>query len=266
MKDGLFGVPMAMVPPIFAPKRPLCRQISVACASHCFGQKLPSVKMEREEVIALLAEIIPCKISDPDASGGFRRVSLPFDVVNNRLYVFLSGVRRIFISDVFEVHKCILELSGRPMQRSTFRRAELLVGVNSINAHGFVAPLGNFRVEMDWLLDEVRSSEGVVEMLSAFLWYFLHLHPFHDGNGRVSRFVALMLVSSRWGVDSLEFSAALRFLLAAEHSKSDFIHAMYRARGGSFSEFGEFLVSNMFGSQQRCEFSRKPDCPIEQSP
>lgn len=245
MTGSLFGVPLAMMPSIFAPKRSRCLEIAHECADLGGVPIGPISGVAAPDLADAISILIPSKIYDPDSLGGFRRTALPVDCADREAKRLCAG-SKVDVALVLETHRRVLELSGRTMGKSSFRRAELMVGVNSSNAHGFIAPLADFRREVDWLLRVVRNDiKGVAGVAAGFLWYFLHLHPFHDGNGRASRLILLRLASERWGASSFEFASVLNLLLQVEHRKMEFVHAMFRSRGGDCSALRDFVVDGL---------------------
>ena len=245
MIGSLLGVPLAMMPPIFTPKRSRCLEIAQACADLDRSPMGPASGVGARELADAISILIPSKIYDPDALGGFRRTALPIDCIEREARSLCSR-SKVDVALVLETHRRVLELSGRTLRKSSFRTAELMVGVNTSNAHGFIAPLADFRREVDWLLGLVRNDvKGVAGAAAAFLWYFLHLHPFHDGNGRTSRLILLRLASERWGASSFEFASLLNLLLHVEYRKMEFVHAMFRSRDGDVSVLRDFVVDGL---------------------
>lgn len=245
LKSNLLGAPLGMMPPIFAPKRSRCLEIARACAQVTCPPIAVASGVDARHLANSISTLIPSKIYDPDSVGGFRRADLPMDCADREAMSLLAG-SRVDVAVVLETHRRVMELSGRTMRRSAFRRTELMVGVNTSNAHGFVAPLADFRREVDWLLQVARNDiEGVAGVAAGFLWYFLHLHPFHDGNGRASRLILLRLASERWGASSPEFASVLNLLLLVERGKMDFVRVMFRSREGDCTALKDFVIGGL---------------------
>lgn len=131
--------------------------------------------------------------------------------------------------DAKSILQCHAALLGRP--KSRFRDKVALVGVRSPDGYGFVAPIYDVKSELTWMFGRLRERApriGLSALVAGFLYYFLHLHPFLDGNGRSSRLLLSRFVASERGVGQL---APVLFVLAAfERDKRDFIAHLHAAR------------------------------------
>ena len=105
---------------------------------------------------------------------------------------------------------------------------------------------------VDWLRDDDQNVDVVVRAAMAHL-NVISVHPFRDGNGRVSRIVQ-SLVLAREGMGSPEFFSIEEYL--GEHTQ-DYYAALREAQGGSYqpdrdaSAWIEFCVEAHVDQAQR---------------
>lgn len=237
MRGVMLGVPLGLMPPIFVASRDHCLEIGRACATVASETHL-SRAYSIEEVVCVLQRLFPIKQFDAAVAGRYRREPLSEAVVRSLMLEGFFGPKRDDIGSILEAHRRLMVMAGGVDCRSSFRTAEALVGVTTISAHGFVAPCRDMKAEVRWLMAMLQSERwGFLEAVSMFLWYFLHVHPFRDGNGRMSRLLLLRLVSTRWGAVS-EYHSVLSLLDFIERHRAHFIYSMHRTR---VSDHGEFI-------------------------
>ncbi|MBN6101080.1 Fic family protein [Xanthomonas sp. CFBP 8703] len=247
----MLGVPQEMMPPVFQVSRAHCERL-IEFNSHQEPRVLPSVVMERERLFEIVRRLVPFKVHDPSSSSGYRRELISMAEVDRLFKSGFFGPKRVDIGVVLETHRALMEMTGRPSARSVFRNIEVMVGVNAFNSHGFVAPKCEIRDELRWLIARVMAPELMpLPFVAAFLWFFLHLHPFRDGNGRSSRVILLRLISWRWGLESQVFHAAVSALWYMEQKKTEFVYAMHRARLGYGADLYGVIMDGMASSQDQ---------------
>lgn len=137
------------------------------------------------------------------------------------------------VKNILELHRVLTGIA-----RSSFRSTSLRVGSASEGYTGFIAPVYNIKAEVEWLLDAAIPLHSDVVCIAFFLFYFLHVHPFLDGNGRVSR-VILSSIFLRRSPRSREM--ALFFLALIEIEKGSMVRAMSMARMNSAADFLDYV-------------------------
>ncbi len=121
-------------------------------------------------------------------------------------------------------------------EKSRFRDKMSIVGVRSAEGCGFVAPEYDVRAEVAWMLERATArATPLPALVAAVLFYFLHVHPFVDGNGRVSR---VLLPRVLIAVEGRARLALVLFALAHfQVEKAAFVRALFQERvagGGAF--------------------------------
>lgn len=135
------------------------------------------------------------------------------------------------------------ELMGG-MAKSRFREKVAIVGVRSREGFGFVAPVYDVRAEIAWMLEQATArAMPLPALVASVLFYFLHVHPFPDGNGRVSRVLLPRLLIAQGGAGRL---GLLLFALAHfQVEKTAFVRALYQERVTGSGAFPRYVVSVM---------------------
>ncbi len=113
--------------------------------------------------------------------------------------------------------------------RSSFRNKLSIVGVRSSEGYGFVAPEYDVRAEIEWML--ARTSERprpLPGFIAAVLFFFLHVHPFVEGNGRMSRLLLARLCLARR--DRAQLAPVLYALARFQVEKEAFVRNLYLER------------------------------------
>jgi len=99
----------------------------------------------------------------------------------------------------------------------------------------YYAPPIDVPVEMRRLVEQLRSPEFVSAspvMQAAYAHYaFVQIHPFADGNGRVSRALASIFLYRAYGIPLVIFT----------DQKHRYFDALKGADGGKFEDFSEFI-------------------------
>lgn len=138
------------------------------------------------------------------------------------LQSLIRKIGQLSIKEILATHCLIMGAS-----RSRFRKSAVVVGMTTSQPMGFLAAEYEIKSEIEWLIDACVSIENDSSMFAFFLFFFLHVHPFSDGNGRISR-VALLGISDKRGGEAA--SKAMVLLAYIEQHKLDFVKAMYVAR------------------------------------
>lgn len=125
------------------------------------------------------------------------------------------------------------------VEKSRFRDKLSIVGVRSAEGHGFVAPEYDVRAEIAWMLERATARPTPLpSLVAAVLFHFLHVHPFVDGNGRVSR---VLLPRVLIAVEGRARLALVLFALAHfQVEKAAFVRALFQERvagGGAFLRY-----------------------------
>ncbi|WP_115528390.1 MULTISPECIES: Fic family protein [Xanthomonas] len=122
--------------------------------------------------------------------------------------------------------------------RARFRKSSVVVGMAINQPMSFMAAEYDVKPDIEWLMHACDSMENDFSMFAFFLFFFLHVHPFCDGNGRMSR-VSLLSLSRRRGMETEK--RAVLVLAYIERYKVEFIKAMYMARINSPGHLISFI-------------------------
>jgi len=257
MDNSIHDISGLSLPCVYIPSRDSCIRLgtlaeqkgSLGFDNFCLGIA------RRAEI---LARLFAKKKAELNQTIGYVRIPLDEDglyKISSLIFKSRSGVD---MSLLLEMHRQLMQVCGQGKgERSSFRRREVIVGINSFNNYGFIAPPGDIKSEMAWLLSYIKSECGsVFSLICSFLWFFLHVHPFSDGNGRVARALILCMVGSRWPGNDLILDGTLLLLNEVECKKEDFIYYIHQSRVGDFSSFLFFMSQLMRDVGWRFESSR----------
>ncbi len=95
-------------------------------------------------------------------------------------------------------------------EKSSFRNTPALVGISGHDPYGFIAPVVNFKAELIWMLKLVQDRKhGLIQLFCAVHYFFIYLHPFPNGNGRMARLITLFLVKQQCEKEHMALAALL---------------------------------------------------------
>lgn len=140
-------------------------------------------------------------------------------------FLALVDAEALSMRGLLSTHRQMLGSSGR----SSFRDKLSIVGVRSAEGYGFIAPEYDVRTEIEWML--ARASERprpLPGLVAAVLFFFLHVHPFVEGNGRMSRLLLARLCLA--GGDRAQFAPVLYALARFQVDKEAFVRNLYLER------------------------------------
>ncbi|XQA61399.1 Fic family protein [Xanthomonas sacchari] len=237
------------LPAVYVPDRSICLDINVKLGlkgnSFVFSREI-----DNEARARIFAGVIKKRISLFDAIGTYRRIGIDEIASLSLISEFIKPRVHLNFKDLLETHRKVMAACGsRDCRKVGLRRQEVLVGVNSASFSGFVAPpRSNLKPDMEWLIHHIlHDVNNFLGFACVFFWFFLHSHPFVDGNGRTSRAFFLRAVRSKWPDSIVFFDGALLFLEGLESKKDEFIHFMSFSRSGGLESFlnfmGEVLVA-----------------------
>ncbi|KAF6200068.1 hypothetical protein GE061_006368 [Apolygus lucorum] len=103
----------------------------------------------------------------------------------------VNRIGRISIQDILELHKKVLGYVD-PTEGGSFRRTQVFVGDHIPPAPSNILPLMN-QFE-SWLNDWKSSRLHPVRYAAIAHYKLVHIHPFHDGNGRTARLLMNMIL------------------------------------------------------------------------
>uniref|UniRef100_UPI003F807272 Fic family protein n=1 Tax=Xanthomonas sp. 0924 TaxID=2835534 RepID=UPI003F807272 len=208
-------------------------------------KSVPLVYMPSREIIGFFESFDPHKISLPAAPV----VNCELDLAAAQcilgqvstadlLHVLLIKLDPISIKNVLEVHRAVLNV-----KKTSWRKVSLNVGVNQADSFGFTSPIFDVKNEFSWLISRALSIKHDSIFIAFFLFYFLHLHPFVDGNGRMSRILIIHFLSERRGAqDGLG-----RFVAIFTYLRKDILARwLWEARVNSVENFIKFFSKVLF--------------------
>lgn len=140
-------------------------------------------------------------------------------------FLALVDAEDLSVRGLLSTHRQLLGSSAR----SSFRDKLSIVGVRSAEGYGFVAPEYGVRAEIEWML--ARASEcpqPLPALVAAVLYFFLHVHPFVDGNGRMSRLLLARLCLANG--DHAQLAPLLYVLARFQIDKETFVRNLYLER------------------------------------
>ncbi|CAB0005695.1 unnamed protein product [Nesidiocoris tenuis] len=103
----------------------------------------------------------------------------------------VNQIGRIKIQDILELHKKVLGYVD-PTEGGSFRTTQVFVGDHIPPAPSDILPLMN-QFE-SWLNDWKTSRLHPVRYAAIAHYKLVHIHPFHDGNGRTARLLMNMIL------------------------------------------------------------------------
>ncbi|PPU05424.1 hypothetical protein XacyCFBP2565_21535 [Xanthomonas arboricola pv. corylina] len=115
------------------------------------------------------------------------------------------------------------------------------VGGGNEGCFGFIAPRYHIKNELEWLFRETRVIDEPSERIAFFLFYFLHIHPFLDGNGRTSRLALQVLMREIGGGEVSLFFSAMAWLI-----KDIFVAKLFLARSYGPAFLVDFVFDVLF--------------------
>lgn len=241
----LYGVAQGLMPSLFKATRSAALDVATRCSGSNANVVPGQVSLADDEMSAITKRLFPRKVFDPSLPLGYRLEPMDDAAValmrETRLGAHCDNVKSTLMA-----HQWVMEISGRRSARSAFRSVEVMVGVNPNNAHGFVALTTDVKAEMTWLLSEMRlMKHDFLASIALFLWHFLHVHPFADGNGRMSRMMLFRHVAWRWGVDSPQYKAVFSLLDHLQSNRGLLTYALHRSRLGECSDLRDLMLSGL---------------------
>ncbi|MDG6982776.1 MAG: Fic family protein [Nitrososphaerota archaeon] len=107
-----------------------------------------------------------------------------------------SDARRLSVSDVLTLHQIVMKDAAGPGRTGVLRRGEVRIsGSRHVPPPAYEVP----RL-MDALVDDINDNPDertTVEQAAVVLHGLVHVHPFYDGNGRVARLLANLVLMRR---------------------------------------------------------------------
>lgn len=200
------------LPEIFRPSR---SSISAFKASKTFLSKMPGLG-DVSHAFNLVASSVVNRAPE---------FSIMFKVEGGSASLFerlILEIGNLSIKEILSTH-CLMTGAVR----SRFRRAPVVVGMAINQPMSFMAAQYDVKSDVEWLVSACDSIENDLSMFAFFLFFFLHTHPFADGNGRISR-VGLLGLSRKRGAETEKM--AVLVLAYIERYKVEFIKVMYMAR------------------------------------
>lgn len=140
-------------------------------------------------------------------------------------FLALVGAEDLSVRGLLSTHRQLLGMGVR----SNFRDKLSIVGVRSTEGYGFIASEYDVRAEIEWML--ARASERprpLPALMAAVLYFFLHVHPFVEGNGRMSRLLLARLCVA--GGDRAQLAPVLYALARFQVEKEAFVRNLYLER------------------------------------
>ncbi|PPU25092.1 Fic family protein [Xanthomonas arboricola] len=138
-----------------------------------------------------------------------------------RLAAYVSRLDESSPASILEAHRNLMCLENK----SSFRKEPVQVGVRKSSSIGFIAPLYEVKLEIVWLMDMCKKEKDIVALMVIFNFFFLHVHPFADGNGRMSRLILHKMLMER-GFEKLSIFVSLINLVEKER----FVDRLHFAR------------------------------------
>jgi fido (protein-threonine AMPylation protein) len=186
----------------------------------------------------------------PSNAGGERTASIISDhlEVLEGLFAFVKSERSLTVGYIKELHAALLrnqdgyevtDSLGR-VARHELRKGEFKSHGNSVSkpdgtVHQYCPP-EQVASEMDRLIDLYKEFEQAgfpPEVRAAWLHHaFTQIHPFADGNGRVARVLATLVL----------IRAHLFPLLVGRDQRTEYLDCLEAADGGDLGPFVEFIV------------------------
>ncbi|XP_014259522.1 adenosine monophosphate-protein transferase FICD homolog isoform X2 [Cimex lectularius] len=103
----------------------------------------------------------------------------------------IHRIGRLTIEDILELHKRVLGFAD-PTEGGAFRRTQVFVGDHVPPAPSSIPPLmSEFK---EWLNSWKSMTLHPVRYAALAHYKLVHIHPFHDGNGRTSRLLMNMIL------------------------------------------------------------------------
>lgn len=109
-----------------------------------------------------------------------------------------SGTRRVSESDVLALHQLLMKDVEDPGRAGAYRRGEVrIAGSRHVPPPAYDVPA--LMGELLGAINDNPDEYSTVELAAAVLHGLVHIHPFYDGNGRVARLLAnLVLIRRRY--------------------------------------------------------------------
>ncbi len=145
--------------------------------------------------------------------------------------------QKITIDALIKLHKRLTLNKVKP----GLRRAPIAVKNPLTNLVDFVPPLPSAMGRyLDTLLELVNGSDPSLQRSALLLHRLVHIHPFCDGNGRLSR--ALGACGLSFDKRLIWFGQCLYFM---QHAKSEYIPALAELRNGRADAYRHMIASSI---------------------
>ncbi|MCC4601939.1 Fic family protein [Xanthomonas melonis] len=168
--------------------------------------------------------------------------------------LFAEYVRRLdeaSPASILEAHRNLMCLENK----SNFRKEPVQVGVRKSSSIGFIAPFYEVKLEIVWLMDVCKKEKDIVALMVIFNFFFLHVHPFADGNGRMSRLILHKMLVER-GFEKLSIFVSLINLIEKER----FVDRLHFARQYGLRHLYDYFLNLLTAARSMSKaYVRKGD-------